>query len=103
MDFQLNNIKKIIVSLAILASAVFFCKAGNDRWPNGEVVAEWFADTTRVDVNSLGSRYVITDYGVVRDSTAVQTGAIRRVIDFAAADGGGVVVMSLLPTNIRIL
>lgn len=31
-------------------------------WPNGEMVAEWFRDTTKVDVGQLGKRYVLTDF-----------------------------------------
>ena len=61
-------------------------------WPNGEVISEWFMDTVRVDVSTLGRQYVITDYGVVQDSTKLQTEAIQKVIDRAAQDGGGVVV-----------
>lgn len=61
-------------------------------WPNGEVISEWFMDTTRVDVSTLGRQYVITDYEVVQDSTKLQTEAIQKVIDRAAQDGGGVVV-----------
>ena len=68
-------------------------KADNGRFPNGEPVAEWFNDTSRVDVDTLGAKYVLTDYGVKADSTLLQTEAIQRVIDLAAAQGGGVVVV----------
>lgn len=37
--------------------------------------------------------YVITDYGVVADSTIVQSAAIQSVIDRAEADGGGRIVI----------
>ena len=33
-------------------------------WPDGTPIAEWFNDTTKVDVNTLGKKYVITEYGV---------------------------------------
>ena len=33
-------------------------------WPDGTAVSEWFKNTQKVDVGSLGKKYVITDYGV---------------------------------------
>lgn len=46
-----------------------------------------------MDVNSLGKQYVITDHGVKLDSTLLQTVQIQAVIDKAAENGGGVVVI----------
>lgn len=62
-------------------------------FPDGTPVSGWFSDTTRVDVERLGRKYVITDHGVRDDSTLLQTEAIQSVIDRAAADGGGVIVV----------
>lgn len=62
-------------------------------WSDGTPIAEWFNDTTKVDVNTLGKKYVITEYGVKNDSTIVQTEAIQKVIDLAASNGGGVIVI----------
>ena len=64
-----------------------------ETWPDNTVMDVWFKDTTKVDVATLGRQYVITDYGVERDSTVVQTAAIQSVIDRAAQEGGGVVVI----------
>ena len=64
-----------------------------ERWPDGTVMDAWFKDTTKVDMNALGRQYVITDYGVKNDSTIVQTTAIQAIIDRAAQEGGGVVVI----------
>ena len=63
------------------------------QWPDGTVVDRWFADTTTVRLQDLGRQYVITDYGVARDSSIVQTAAIQAVIDRCAQEGGGVVVV----------
>jgi polygalacturonase len=62
-------------------------------WPDQTVMDAWFKDTTKVDVAKLGKQYMITDYGVRRDSAIVQTKAIQAVIDRAAQEGGGVVVI----------
>ena len=62
-------------------------------WPDGTKMYPWFENREKVDVNTLGKRYVITEHGVENDSTLIQTKAIQAVIDKAAAEGGGVVVV----------
>ncbi len=79
--------------IVIFFSCCVYGKAGAGLFPNGEPVSAWFCDTSRVDVGTLGRKYVLTDYGVRRDSTLLQTEAIQRVIDLAASRGGGVVVI----------
>lgn len=65
-----------------------------DTWPDGTVMDSWFHDTAHVDISTLGRQYVVTDYGVTADdSTLLQTAALQAVIDRAAAEGGGVVVI----------
>ena len=64
-----------------------------ELFPDGTPISTWFSDTSRVDVNSLGKKYSLTDYGVKTDSNLVQTEAIQAVIDLAAREGGGVVVV----------
>ena len=68
-------------------------KVKTQLFPDGTPIPAWFGDTSRVDVNLLGKRYALTDYGVKTDSNRVQTEAIQAVIDKAAAEGGGVVVV----------
>ena len=53
----------------------------------------WFSNAQKVNVDTLGKKYVLTDYGVKTDSTLIQTKAIQAVIDRAAQDGGGVIVV----------
>ena len=64
-----------------------------ELWPDGTPIPAWFSDTTRVDVTKLGKRYVVTDYGVRNYSEQVQTEQLQAVIDRAASEGGGVVVI----------
>ena len=79
-------------SAALALLSLFFLTAPlgaqEDVFPDGSPVPEWFHDSSRRSLQSLGKRYVITDYGVKRDSTLVQTEAIQAVIDLAAARGG---------------
>ena len=66
---------------------------GAETWPDGTPMDGWFSRLEKVDISQLGRQYVITDYAVKRDSTLVQTEAIQWVIDRAAEEGGGVVVI----------
>ena len=88
--------KTIILLLAVLtltASAKPKGKKAVETWPGGTVMDAWFMEKGRVDVNTLGRRYVLTDYGVLAGSTEVQTQQIQAVIDRCAQEGGGVVVV----------
>ena len=64
-----------------------------ELWPNGEPISEWFSDTTKVKIADLGRQYVLTDYGVRQGTTDIQTSQIQAVIDKAASEGGGVIVV----------
>lgn len=68
-------------------------KTVQQLFPDGTPIPAWFNDTLKVEKQSLGKEYVVTDYGVKTDSTVVQTEALQAVIDRAANDGGGVVVI----------
>ena len=89
--------RKTILFLMLLLTVAGYAKSKKkvvvERWPDGTVMDAWFKDTTKVDMNALGRQYVITDYGVKNDSTLVQTTAIQAIIDRAAQEGGGVIVV----------
>ena len=72
--------RKIIVVLVILfiANNNMSGKKKAECFPNGEIISEWFSDTTRIDINNLGKQYVITDYDVVNDSSLIQTEKIQK-------------------------
>ena len=88
--------KKILLLLfaAMLVPAIS-AKSGKQQmlWPDGTPMDAFFRDTAKVDVSTLGRQYVVTDYGVSRDSTIVQTAALQSVIDLCASEGGGVIVI----------
>jgi len=64
-----------------------------ELWPNGEVMSEWFSDTTKVKLADLGKQYVLTSYGVRQGTTDIQTKEIQAVIDKCAEEGGGVIIV----------
>ena len=67
--------------------------AADDKFPDGTVIPEWFRNISVPTLAEQGKAYVITDYGVVNDSTIIQTEKIQAVIDKAAQEGGGVIVV----------
>lgn len=87
--------------MTLMAAALVACPCSARKqkntplktWPDGTAISTWFNDTTTVDVKTLGKEYVITDYGVKKDSSIVQTEAIQAVIDRCAQEGGGVIVI----------
>lgn len=91
--FCLLGLLLLAVVVSLPAAARKKQKQPADLWPDGTPVSTWFHDTAHVDVTALGRQYVITEHGVAADSTLLQTEAIQAVIDLAAREGGGVVVV----------
>ncbi len=88
--------KRQTVTLLLAAMAVVMscqAKTKQDTWPDGTKMDNWFKNAAKIDEAQLGKRYIVTQYGVKDDSTIVQTEALQAVIDKAAADGGGAVVI----------
>ena len=40
-----------------------------ELWPDGTKMDAWFSNAQKVNVDTLGKKYVLTDYGVKTDST----------------------------------
>lgn len=83
--------KKILASLSIILALGSVCRA--DVWPDGSKMDRWFTSKGEKVSGKQARRFVLTDYGVVKDSTILQTEAIQKVIDLAAEQGGGTVVV----------
>lgn len=83
-------IRKFLLLFCMLASATLL--QARNQWPDGSAIDKWFNDTTWRNLDQL-PQYVVTSYGVKTDSTLMQTTALQHVIDLAARQGGGVVVI----------
>lgn len=81
------------MSMALLCTAAVAKKKAAPTFPDGTPIPAWFSDTAKVERKAMGQEYVITQHGVKADSTIVQTEALQAVIDRAASNGGGVVVI----------
>lgn len=64
-----------------------------EKFPDGTPIPDWFRQNDIVNIETLGGKYTITDYGVANDSTLLQTEKLQAVIDQAASKGGGVIVI----------
>lgn len=85
-----ETMRTILILLFFLSASL---SAFADNWPDGAPIDPWFGDTEPAELADLGSQFVLTDLGVLQDSTLVQTEAIQAVIDRCAQAGGGVVVV----------
>ena len=88
MKFK-NNFILSLFALFIFSSTV----KSQDVWPDGTKIDKWFKENKPTDINKLGKKYILTANGVKNDSTILQTKELQAIIDLAAKNGGGVVVV----------
>lgn len=76
-------------------SFIFFFSGlkSQDKFPDGTVIPTWFKENKATDINKLGKKYVITENGMKNDSTILQTKKLQEIIDLAAKNGGGVIMV----------
>ena len=82
----------LLAVLLVLPTAFAKKKKDIDRFPDGTEIPEWFRQTASVDIESLGKKYVLTDYEIFADGR-LHTEEIQALINEAAANGGGVIVI----------
>ncbi len=66
---------------------------GQEKFPDGTPILDWFRQNEIVNIETLGGKYKITDHGVANDSTLLQTEKIQAVIDQVSQKGGGVIIV----------
>ena len=83
---------KIKLLLFTIAFQILFSAYAQEKFPDGTPIPEWFRKNEIVNIENLGQKFRITDYGIVNDSTILQTEKIQAVIDMAAQSGGVVII-----------
>ncbi|MCM1174424.1 MAG: glycosyl hydrolase family 28 protein [Blautia sp.] len=63
-----------------------------ETFPDGTPIDDWFYDAGVPELNTLGRQYILTQYHILDDGK-IYTAQIQELIDTAAADGGGVIVV----------
>lgn len=84
---KLSFFKTFVLTLLIPA-----CGFAQDKFPDGTTIPVWFKENKPTDITALGKQYMLTDFGVSKDSTVIQTKKIQEVIDKTAENGGVVVI-----------
>jgi len=64
-----------------------------EYFPDGTLVDDWFYDIKIPELSELGKQYELTKNGILNDGK-VYTNEIQALIDKAATEGGGVIVVS---------
>lgn len=65
---------------------------GKEFFPDGTPIDSWFYDTKVPSLEELGRQYVLTQYNILDDGK-IHTQEIQDLIDTAAEQGGGVIVV----------
>ncbi len=68
------------------------CLTKGETFPDGTPIDGWFYDTDVPALEELGRQYVLTQHGILDDGR-VHTEEIQNLIDTAAKEGGGVIVV----------
>jgi polygalacturonase len=89
----MKNIFRLLICLLGFSQITYSQESNKDLFPDGSVIPNWFTISKKIELKDLGKKYTITDFGVKKDSSKVQTVAIQKVIDKAAANGGGVIII----------
>jgi len=84
---------KTLLSTVTLFLVISIYSFGQDKFPDGTSIPKWFNENDIVNIDTLGPKYIITDYGVINDSTIIQTQSIQSLIDKVSQNGGGVIVI----------
>lgn len=87
------NQTKMKVLLTILTLFATLNVMSQDIFPDGTPIPDWFKNYELADPSKLGKAFIITEHGVVSDSTILQTNQIQAIIDKASNEGGGVIVI----------
>lgn len=65
---------------------------GQEFFPDGTPIDKWFYETDMPELEELGRQYVLTRYHILDDGK-IHTEEIQQLIDRAAEEGGGVIVV----------
>lgn len=80
------------ICLLLIVSACISGRAGADVWPDGTTMDDWFTQDDAVELS--GKLYEITSHGLYPDEGVLRTREFQNLIDKAAAEGGGTIVVT---------
>lgn len=87
------KVKFFYVLIVFIICNNLYSQSQKEYFPDGSAISNWFYQTKKLTIEELGKPYIITDFGVSKNSFEIQTKAIQKVIDEAAKNGGGVIII----------
>src|SRR5690606_30150206 len=87
------NRKIVIIALLMNAVGAAHNVRSQNRYNDDTPGSDCFKKVNLTSIETLSKAYRITDFGVVADSTILQTEKIQAVIDQAHQGGGGVIII----------
>lgn len=63
-----------------------------EYFPDGTIIDNWFYEYTVPNLESLGKKYILTDYSI-KDDGNIYTKEIQSLIELAHENGGGVIIV----------
>ena len=63
-----------------------------EHFPDGTPINQWFYELNVPKLEDMGKKYILTDYNILPDGN-IHTHEIQTLIDTAAQNGGGVIVV----------
>ncbi|QGY48047.1 exopolygalacturonase [Maribellus comscasis] len=91
--FKRYFVSGLLILLISVFTIVSCQQKVRDTFPDGTAIPEWFSDTAKIDVTTLGKMYLISDYGAVSDDSTLNTEVIQNLINQISVEGGGVIVI----------
>lgn len=82
---------KIFLTLLMIVTSLVV--SAQELFPDGTPIPDWFRDTEPTDIYTSEKHYRLTDYGIVNDSTFIQTEKIQAIIDKAHQENGGIITV----------
>jgi len=89
----MKNLLSALLFAILISQPAFSQETTHDLWPDGTPISDWFHDYSKVKLEDLGKQFSLTDFGIKNDSSLLQTQQIQAVIDQAAKNGGGVIIV----------
>ncbi|MBR3288123.1 MAG: exopolygalacturonase [Bacteroidales bacterium] len=92
----MRKLSLVLMGLCLVAMSATAAKKVQKEvnlFPDGTPIEDWFLDSSVPELSELGKIYSLDDYRIYSDPNQIQTEKIQAVIDQAAENGGGVIVV----------
>ena len=84
---------RFFIPVIFVGFIMFLMSCSSEKFPDGSKIPSWFDSVEKVNLENLGKRFNIADFGALGDSITLNTKIIQHVIDSAYKSGGGVILV----------